>query len=93
MSFLGPQLLVRTQCPEAVVFKVLLQDVSTRRQHVSILGSGWAASRALREESGFPGWEKRVDRARRNSRGLVLLAVSRDASHPRRMPSPDRLLH
>ena len=74
--------LVSTQCPEALVFKVLLQDVSTRRQHISILGSGWAASRALKE-SGFPGWERRVDRPRRNSRGLVLLAV------PGTFPSPD----
>ena len=36
------------QLPEARLFKVLLQDVSTRRQHVSISGSGWAASRALK---------------------------------------------
>ena len=88
----GAPALVCIQSPEAVVFKVLLQDVSTRRQHVPVSRSGWAASRALREESGFPGWERRVDRGRRNSRGLVLLAVSRDVSHPRRMPSPDRLL-
>ena len=71
------------QSPEAVVFKVLLQDVSTRRQHVPVSRSGWAASRALREESGFPGWERSVDRGRRNSRGLVLLAV------PGEFPSPD----
>ena len=36
------------QLPEARLFKVLLHDVSTRRQHVSISGSGWAASRALK---------------------------------------------
>ena len=53
------------QCPEVLVFKVLLQEVTTRRQHVSVSRSGWAASRALREAflGGRGGWTGREDTA------------------------------
>ena len=69
------------QCPEAVVFKVLLQDVSTRRQHVSVSRSGRAASRALREAllGGRGGWTGREDTAE----GLCSLLF------PRTCPTPD----
>ena len=72
---------VSIQCPEAVVFKVLLQDVSTRRQHVSVSRSGWAASRALREAllGGRGGWPGREDTAE----GLCSLLF------PRTCPTPD----
>ena len=80
------------QLPEARLFKVLLQDVSTRRQHVSISGSGWAASRVLKRRKWLSWVGEEGGQGEKKQPRFVLLAVSRDISHPRRMPSPGRPL-
>ena len=71
------------QLPEARLFKVLLQDVSTRRQHVSISGSGWAASRALKRRKWLSWVGEEGGQGRRNSRGLCFLLF------PGTFPTPD----